>query len=412
MIEDMKPTRDPSQYGNSKGVSTQHYLVKMVDRILTVLDSNNEKEKYAVIAQLVDWAQAFDRQCPKIGVNSFIKNGVRKSLIPLLVSYFQNRKMRVKWHNKLSTVRDLPGGGPQGSTFGLIEYDSQSNDNTDFLPEEDKFKFVDDLSILEIINLISIGLSSYNFNQHVASDIGIDQLFIPTENLNSQIFMDKISEWTDLKKMKLNEKKTQVMIFNFTRNYQFSTRVQLNEKLLETIQETKLLGTIVSSDLKWHANSDLLTKRGYQRMSILRKLYEFDIPTEDLVLIYNQYIRSILEFNSTVWFSSITNEERENIERVQRVACQIILKDDYTNYIQALKTLNLQNLSERRQMLAERFATKCAASDRFTDLFPLNSNPNNIRNSEKYAVNFAHTDRLKDSSIPAMQRILNRKSSK
>ena len=28
MIEDMKPTRDPSQYGNSKGVSTQHYLIK------------------------------------------------------------------------------------------------------------------------------------------------------------------------------------------------------------------------------------------------------------------------------------------------------------------------------------------------------------------------------------------------
>ena len=113
----------------------------MVDRILTILDSNNEKEKYAVIAQLVDWAQAFDRQCPKIGVKSFIKNGVRKSIIPLLMSYFQNRKMRVKWHNKLSTVRDLPGGGPQGSTFGLIEYDSQSNDNTVFLPEEDKFKF-------------------------------------------------------------------------------------------------------------------------------------------------------------------------------------------------------------------------------------------------------------------------------
>ena len=63
-------------------------------------------------------------------------------------------------------------------------------------------------------------------------------------------------------------------------------------------------------------------------------------------------------------------------------------------------------------MLAERFATKCAASDRFGNLFPLNSNINNIRNAEKYAVKFAYTDRLKDSSIPAMQRILNKKSSK
>jgi hypothetical protein len=67
-------------------------------------------------------------------------------------------------------------------------------------------------------------------------------------------------------------------------------------------------------------------------MSILRKLYEFDLPVENLVLIYNQYIRSILEFNSNVWFSSLSNEEREDIERVQRIACIIILKDDSEKY--------------------------------------------------------------------------------
>ena len=182
--------------------------------------------------------------------------------------------------------------------------------------------------------------------------------------------MNNICEWTDANKMKLNEKKSKVMVFNYTRNYQFSTRVHLNDTLLETINETRLLGTIVSSDLKWHANSKMLTKKGYQRMTILRKLYEFDIHVDDLVLIYSQYIRSILEFNSNVWYSSITNEEREDIERVQRVACQIILKDDYETYSQALQKLNLQTLSDRRQMLAGRFATKCANSERFKDLFP------------------------------------------
>ena len=133
---------------------------------------------------------------------------------------------------------------------------------------------------------------------------------------------------------------------------------------------------------------------------------------EDLVLIYNQYIRSILEFNSNVWFSNLTNEEREDIERVQRVACQIILKDDYQNYNQALEKLKLQNLSDRRQMLAVRFADKCIKSDRFKDLFPLNTNPTGVRNIKKYAVKFAQTDRLKDSSIPAMQRLMNRKAAK
>ena len=160
MIDDMKESRDPSQYGNCKGVSTQHYLIKMVDRILTVLDTNNQNEAYAVVVQLVDWAQAFDRQCPKLGIQSFLNNGVRKSIIPVLMSYFQNRKMKVKWQNQLSTVRDLPGGGPQGSSVGLLEYDSQSNTNTEFLSVEDKFKFVDDVSTLEVINLIMAGLTS------------------------------------------------------------------------------------------------------------------------------------------------------------------------------------------------------------------------------------------------------------
>ena len=85
---------------------------------------------------------------------------VRKSIIPVLISFFQNRKMKVKWMNQLSSTRDLPGGGLQGTSIGLIEYDSQSNDNTDFLSQEDKFKFVDDLSTLEIINLIMVGLAS------------------------------------------------------------------------------------------------------------------------------------------------------------------------------------------------------------------------------------------------------------
>jgi hypothetical protein len=120
---------DPSQFGNEKGLSIQHYLVKMVNRILTILDSNNEQEKYAVITMLVDWSKAFDRQDPKLGIESFIINGVRASIIPVLISYFQNRKMVVKWHGLLSSTRDLPGGGPQGCTFGLLEYKSNSNNN-------------------------------------------------------------------------------------------------------------------------------------------------------------------------------------------------------------------------------------------------------------------------------------------
>ena len=143
-------------------------------------------------------------------------------------------------------------------------------------------------------------------------------------------------------------------------------------------------------------------------MSILRKLFEFNIPREDLVLIYTMYIRSVLEYNSNVWFSSITMEEREDIERVQKVACRIILKDDYSGYSEALKSLNLSSLSDRRQMLAKRFALRCLRNDRFKDLFPRKQNDLDQRSGGKFIERFFKGRRLQKSSIPEMQKLLNR----
>ena len=120
LISDMSPTRDPSQYGNEKGVSVNHYLIQMINEILTGVDRNTAKEKFAVFCSLIDWKQAFDRQCTTLGVKSFVKNGVRNSLVPLLINYFEDRQMIVKWHGQESTRRKLIGGGPQGALWGYI----------------------------------------------------------------------------------------------------------------------------------------------------------------------------------------------------------------------------------------------------------------------------------------------------
>ena len=117
IISDMKAKLDPSQFANQKGLSIQHYLIKFIDRILLALDTNSKSKTCAVLATLVDWKQAFPRQCPKLGVESFIRNGVRPSLIPVLINYFQGRRMKVKWQGHMSSERELNGGGPQGSTF-------------------------------------------------------------------------------------------------------------------------------------------------------------------------------------------------------------------------------------------------------------------------------------------------------
>ena len=60
----------------------------------------------------------------------------------------------MKWHDLESEVRTLNDGGPQGALWGILEYLSRSNRNTDFVPNGKKFKLIDDLSILEIINIL------------------------------------------------------------------------------------------------------------------------------------------------------------------------------------------------------------------------------------------------------------------
>ena len=409
MISDMKPKTDPSQYGNEKGTSIQHYLIKMIHRVLTVLDNNSRRETFAVVANLIDWNSAFPRQCPKLGVQSFIKNGVRPSLIPLLINYFQDRQMSVKWHGCQSVPRSINGGGPQGATLGILEYLSQSNNSADCVSEEDRFKFVDDLTVLEIVNLLTIGITCFNIKQQVPSDIITSNQFIPSSNLRSQDYLDRINLWTKNQKMIINQKKSKIMLFNFTKNFQFSTRLTIDGAILETVQDTKLLGTIVSNDLKWNKNTSNIVKKANKRMELLRKISSFGASWEELKNIYILYIRSLLEQSCTVWHSGLTDENSQDLERVQKSALRIILQESYHSYKNALNALELESLVERRESLCLQFAKKCLTNEKMKHLFPQNHKTHLMitRFEEMYEVNNANTERLKNSPIIYMQRLLN-----
>ena len=82
---------------------------------------------------------------------------------------------------------------------------------------------------------------------------------------------------------------------------------------------------------------------------------------------------------------------------------RLILKENYISYENALEATNLQTLETRRQDLCKRFAVKCAKNQRTSEMFPLDL----TRHSNKYKVTFAKNERLLNSAIPQMQRILN-----
>ena len=185
------------------------------------------------------------------------------------------------------------------------------------MPNKTWYKsFVDDLTTLEKINLLIIGLASFNSKQSVPSDMPDHKKYIPKENLKSQEYLTKIKQWTDKQKMILNEQKTKVMIFNYTENYQFGTRLELNGQNLDVVKQAKLLGVVITNDLKWDANTEYLVKRANKRMELLRKVSSFGTSKDEKRKVYVLFIRSILEQSCVVWDNSLPEENKEDLVRV------------------------------------------------------------------------------------------------
>ena len=118
--------------------------------------------------------------------------------------------------------------------------------------------------------------------------------------------------------MKLNEKKTKSMIFNFSKNNQFTTKLNVNDTDIEFVKETKLLGTVITDRLNWDRNTEEIVKKGFKRMRLLNTAAAFTSSTNDLKNIYLTFIRSVLEQSAVVWHSSLTKINRKDIERVQK----------------------------------------------------------------------------------------------
>ena len=353
-----------------------------------------------------DYQKAFSRQCHRRGVLSFIRNGVRPSLIPVLVNYFQGRKCQIKWRGHLSRRRLLPGSGAQGSMLGNWEYLSQTNNNVDHIPPDDRWKWVDDLTSLEVVDLINIGLSSYNFRRHVASDMNVNGHYVSQENLKTQKFISTLDSWSDKQQMKLHEKKTKIMLINFTKNYQFSTRITLKNSNVEQISEMKILGTILSDKLTWDSNCSNIIRKCYMRMQLLRKVASFGTDPEVLKIIYIQIIRVILEQSCVVWDGALTTRNRRSLEKCQKLCLKIILPN--ISYTEALKKLKIEDLQTRRTKLTLKFGQINRAEGKLSKLFKQNPKIHNMntRFSQAYTT-MANTKRYKNSPILNMQKLIN-----
>ena len=269
---------DFRQYGGFKGNSICHYLIEFVNFILHEQESGST----AVLACLVDFSKAFNRQDHAILITKLCDLGVPGWLLKLVVSFLENRKMFVRYNGEQSRMFSLPGGGPQGSLLGLFlflvlidgaGFDDQKNDVGNKITKkkvaelnEIHMKYIDDLSLLESVNMNNLDqLPQTARTQPEPFRCRTGHQLV---NSNSRIYseLQNIQSYAEDNKMKLNLEKTKLMLFNPCKNKDFLPDFKIENTQIELVEQCKLLGVVITSNLSWSENTSYITKKCYKRM--------------------------------------------------------------------------------------------------------------------------------------------------
>ena len=160
------------------------------------------------------------------------------------------------------------------------------------------------------------------------------------------------------------------MLFNKSRTTDFPPEFSFrNGQNLEVVEETRLLGVVLTSDLRWEANTRSVCSRAMAKMWLLRRMKLIKLEPEIILDYYLKEVRSLAEFGVPIWNSGLSQSQIRDIEKIQKVALKVILGQQYDSYGSACQLFGLEKLSVRRQQISAKFAIKLYKSERCIEFF-------------------------------------------
>ena len=205
--------------------------------------------------------------------------------------------------------------------------------------------------------------------------------------------------------MKLNTKKTNIMIFTRAKKYDFQPEMYIDNELLNVVEVTKLLGVMISSDLKWKENVQYIVSRCMKRLWMLRRIRELGGSSDDLLTVYKLQIRCLAELACPVWNGPLTINDSLRLERIQKNAARIILGQKYLIYENALAILKIPKLSDRRTDLCLKFALKASKNNKYSAWFQ--ETIKKTKTSQKYKLPYIRTTAYQKSPLIYLAKLLN-----
>lgn len=344
--EEIADSISQKQFGNIKGLSTNHAVAEFLSAAAMILDKPG---RVPVIASF-DFSKAFNRISHGLVVKNLAKMGASSHSIALVATFLQGRKSIVKVNNTFSKPYDEPGGSPQGSKLGGYCFSVATN----FIPQPeevpegvDALKYVDDVNSTEDV---------------CASDVNAAS--------GTQSLLLHLEETSRTEGMKLNAGKTKVLVMDEGRTSRLELELETGcgEKVSPS-SKIVFLGYHATGRYGHHGHVDALERKARCRLWALRHLMEAGVGKNDVKDIYCSQIRSVLEYLAPVIHSGLTEYESGQLESVQRTALKIIYGFE-KSYQSILEESGLQTILARRQQLVDKFVTKSQVHPRLAHWFP------------------------------------------
>ena len=127
--------------------------------------------------------------------------------------------------------------------------------------------------------------------------------------------------------MIINKQKTKLISFTKSRKWDFPPELSFSDGTpIECVPSVRLVGVLVTQDLKWFQNTKFICEKARSKLWILRRMQALELNQFQLFDVYTKEIRSILEMAVPVWHPGLTKQQTKDIEAIQKISFKIILK--------------------------------------------------------------------------------------
>lgn len=274
------------QFGFREGHSTIDQLARIVNIITE--NFNNKKHTGAL---LLDIEKAFDTMWHEGFIYKLIKYNFPVYLILLLYSYLKNRSIFVCLNDITSIYCNLSAGVPQGSVLGPILYIIFTND-APMMKEVGTSIFADDKMFF---------VSSYRISAIVKK---------------LQTALDKNKRYFHRWKIKLNETKTESIIFTKRRPL-INSNIKINNHVIPWSDNVKYLGLYLDTKLNFTEHVKKVIEKAIGKLIMLYPIFNRRsfFNSHSKKTIYKVAVRTAFTYACPVW--SLTS--KTNYDKLQRI---------------------------------------------------------------------------------------------